>query len=308
MKTDITRKEIKGNKCGHNAQSPKIYISPRFYTKRPELISRAKHRANNVALGRSWHNPQYLHHYKEQRRHDISARQQRSEGRSRFSQFSGAILDNLDLETMQLGRWSEKTGLFTPYSWAELLNVIQTIQGDSEKFSRDRMYEERSRFEKSGYIRVQKRHYETGETDNNDKAVIRQDVAHKWVCTRFLRELGLSDDQIKAARKNSAERNERLRMEAAVSLCANNPLAKAAEAVVKMRESAKNGEKSKVRQYYEQKKAQHDLLRAAKPKKEQTPTKTLSSDKRAARELRIASLIESSGISRAQAEKLIPKQ
>lgn len=305
MNTTDTINIIKGNKCGHNAQSPKIYVSPSAYKRRPELLSRAKHRANNVALGRSWLNPQYLKHYKEARRVDVSLRKQRSEGRSRFSQFSGAIYDHLDLETMQLGRWDAKTGIFAPYSWSEILGVLQSIQGDSEKFSRDRMFQEVRRWKAAGYIREQKRHYETGELDGNGAPVMRQDVAHKWICTRALLELGLTEDQIKAARKASKERNKRLRMEAAVGMCSNNPLAKAAQAVAEMEASARDGRKSQVRQYYEQKRAEYDLISARRKAATPTPTKTTKTERNEAREAKIRRLMDATGRPRQELEHLI---
>jgi hypothetical protein len=307
--TPQTRKhteELKGNRCGHDSQSPKIYALPTVYKSRPKIITQAKYRANGVALGRSWHNPAYLLHYKESRRNDVSLRQQRTEGRSRFAQVAGVILDHTDLEMMQVGRWDKKTGMFSPYSWQELWIILLNNQGENESFSRDRFYQEIRRFQAAGYIRVQKRHYETGEENADGTAEVRQDVAHKWVCSRFFEDLALSIDELKKARKVSSDKNDKLRMTAAVSQCANNPLAKAAEAVVKMFESAKNGEYSKVRKYYEQKKAQYNLNKAAKtspaPAQQESNTQTSQS-----RTEKIERLMASSGCSRQQAEKLIHK-
>lgn len=304
MNTDNTSNHITGNKCGHNAESPKIYTQPTFFKKRPALLSRAKFRANNVATGRSWHNPQYLHHYKSQRRRDVSLRQMRSEGRSRFSQVAGAIIDHLDLETMQLGRWDTKSGMFCPYSWAEILGILTSIQGDHENFSRDRMYQELRRFVATGYLRVQKRHYATGEQDDNGRDVVRQDVAHKWVCVRLFEDLGISKEDLELARKASSKRNDQIRMNAAVAQCANNPTAKPAEAIALMVKSAREGSYSKVRQYFEQKRAEIALKRASEtttnpPKK---TSNRLSESERAAK---IRFMMEKGGLSRERAEAYI---
>lgn len=309
MITPTTRKqanEFKGNRCGHDAKSPKIYALPRQYKARPKIITQAKFRANGVALGQSWHNPAYLLHYKESRRNNVSLRQQRTEGRSRFAQVAGVILDHTDLEMMQIGRWDKKTGLFSPYSWQDLWIILLNNQGENESFSRDRFYEEINMMKAAGYIRVQKRHYETGEENADGTAEVRQDVAHKWVCSRFFEDLALSIEELKKARKESSDKNDKLRMAAAVAQCANNPLAKAAEAVVKMFESARDGEYSKVRKYYEQKKAQHNLKKAAKssPAPAQQEITQQASQSRAEK---IERLMASSGISRQQAEKLIHK-
>lgn len=309
MNTDNTSNLITGNKCGHDAGSPKIYTQPTFFKKRPALLSRAKYRANGVALGRSWHNPQYLKHYKAQRRHDISLRQQRSEARSRYSQVAGILFDCLDLETLQLGRWDEKTGMFSPYSWAEIYVLLESIQTSTEKFSRDRLYQELRRFSACGYMRIQKRHYETGEVNADGQKEIRQDVAHKWIDKRIFEDLGITAEELTKARKASSERNERLRMAAAVAQCANLPQAKAAEAVVMMRQSAKNGTYSPVRQYFEQKKAQQALSEQARkagatPSKPQNAAKNGSSEDR---EAKIIRLMKISGKSYTECEAMLAK-
>jgi hypothetical protein len=301
---------VKGNRCGHNTESPKIYQSPPRIKKRPSLLTRAKYRANNVALGRSWDNPQYLRNYKEQRQLDISYRKMRSEGRSRFAQFSGVVFDHIDLETMQVGHWSVRTGLFVPYSWVEISGVLDESQskGAGENFSRSRMYDEIDIWQSVGYLRNQERVYKAGE-DQNGKTKFRQDVSHKWICKRLFLELGLTEKEIEEARQESKKRNDITRMNAAVSLCANNPQAKAADAIVLMQLSARNGARSKIRQYYDRKKAEQaikDVERAQEAKETNTPTNAPTHEKKAARACRVAMLIKSTGMTKTEAEKLIP--
>ena len=309
MIIDRTRK-LNGNKCGHEVHHPKLYFTPTFYKTRPKLINKTRRRANSVAEGRGWENPLYLKYYKSMRNECVSLRKQRSEARSRFSQVVGVLLDHYDFESKQLGHWDTITGMFTPVSWAKLHTILEINQMDEENFSRDRFYEEIKMIRDAGYIRVQKRHYDTGEVleakdGQESKDIIRQDVAHKWVQDRLFLELGITQEEIDAQRKITKARNNKIRLDASQRI----PFGDAAKALKMMIDSAKNGTRSKIREYYETKKAK--LAVSVSPaaisgdlnkfQKKEQPTESEE------RERKINVMMTKLGMTRRQAEKYILK-
>jgi hypothetical protein len=143
---------LRGNRCGHDKNNPRSFISPSHHKHRPYILEEAKKRCRESYLdhfkydfGRSAYNPSNINQ-------DGSYRKVRSESRELLmSLIPQAILHYVDLKTNKLGFTDSNTGEFRSFG----IDFLYKSLGG--RVSYERVRKTVAEMEKLGYLTVETR-------------------------------------------------------------------------------------------------------------------------------------------------------